>query len=166
MNSIQMDSDPIAVLMQEHHRAAKQLSLLEQAVISINVDGFTRHAFECIAEAIRFFEGEFRQHDKKEEQFLFPLLEKHQPGITREYRNEHRELWSAFNHLLSCVNDVEDGRLRGSSRQELVETATRIVHLLRAHIANENTILFVKAKKLFSTEEYKEFRDNVASVTA
>ncbi len=166
MNSSQAVCDPFSVLMQEHQNAAKHLSQLEKAVTSINAEGFTRHAFESIAEAIRFFEVEFRQHDKKEEQFLFPLLEKHQPGITREYRNEHRELWSAFNNLLLCVNEVEDGRLRGSSRQELVETATRIVQLLRAHIVNENTILFVKAKKLFSEEEYKEFRDNVASAVA
>ncbi|MBI3193428.1 MAG: hemerythrin domain-containing protein [Ignavibacteriae bacterium] len=165
MNETQSVSDPISVLMQEHHRAVTQLSVLEQAVNSINAEGFTRQAFESIAEAIRFFEGEFRQHDKKEEQFLFPLLEKHEPGITREYRNEHRELWSAFNYLLSCVHDVEDGRLRGSSRQELVETATRIVRLLRAHIVNENTILFVKAKKLFSEVEYKEFRDSIATIS-
>jgi hemerythrin-like domain-containing protein len=166
MNTTQSVSDPFSVLMQEHHSAVKQLSQLEQAVNSINAEGFTRQAFESIAEAIRFFEDEFRKHDRKEEQFLFPLLEKHEPGITREYRNEHRELWSAFHHLLSCVNDVEDGRLRGSSRQELVETATRIVQLLRTHIVNENTVLFVKAKKLFSEEEYKEFQANVASVAA
>ncbi|MBI5216750.1 MAG: hemerythrin domain-containing protein [Ignavibacteriae bacterium] len=165
MNDTQSVVDPISVLMHEHQRAAKQLSLLEQAVNSITSDGFTRQAFGIIAEAIRFFEGEFRQHDKKEEQFLFPLLERHEPGITSEYRNEHRELWSAFNYLLSCVNEVEDGRLRGSSRQELVETATRIVRLLRAHIVNENTILFVKAKKLFSEVEYKELRDSIASAS-
>ena len=157
------EKDPIAILMREHRLALKRLSQLEQAVASMTEQGFTRNAFESLSEAIRFFDSQFRIHDRKEEQFLFPRLEKYKPGITRDYQAEHRELWSAFNQLLSCVQDVEDGRLRGSSRQELVETAKQIVGLLRTHINNENTFLFPQAKQALSPLEYKEFGEKVAA---
>ncbi len=155
--------DPLVILMDEHHHAIKQLLKLEKAVTSMNDTGFNRDAFEVLAETIRFFERDFRKHDQKEEQILFPLLEQHQPGITSAYRTEHRELWGEFNHLLSCVNDVEDGRLRGSSRVELVESAKRLIDLLRTHIINENTFLFSQTKNLLSHEELNSLGDKMAS---
>ncbi len=162
-SSANQHHDPLAILMEEHHHAIKQLLKLEKAVGSMNDSGFNRDAFEVLAETIRFFERDFRKHDQKEEQLLFPMLEKHQPGITIAYRSEHRELWGEFNHLLSCVHDVEDGRLRGSSRVELVESAKRLIDLLRTHIINENTFLFSQTKNLLTPEELHTLGDNMVS---
>ncbi|TAK54292.1 MAG: hemerythrin domain-containing protein [Bacteroidetes bacterium] len=155
--------DPISVLMEEHRQAFEHLMKLEQAVSSMDEQGFNRAAFENLAEAIRFFDSDFRLHDRKEEQILFPFLERYKPGITGEYRNEHRELWSAFNTLLSCVHDVEDGRLRGTSRHELTETAKKIIRLLRGHMMNENTYLFVQTKNMLSDAEYTDLSEKIAA---
>lgn len=78
--------------MREHEDASQALAHLENAVLSIDCSGFSIEAFKQIADAIRFIGSTFREHDKKEKRYLFNLLEKCQPGLTKDYRHEHREL--------------------------------------------------------------------------
>ncbi|MBI4547911.1 MAG: hemerythrin domain-containing protein [Ignavibacteriae bacterium] len=158
-----INNDPIHILMREHEQASQALAQLENAVLSIDQTGFSVEAFEQIGKAIRFIGTTFREHDKKEERYLFNLLEKHQAGLTQDYRREHRELWSAIDLLMSCVRDVELGRLHGLSLRELIQTSKLVVELLRAHIRKENTILFPMVKELLSELEYDQLRNSIAN---
>lgn len=147
-------TDPIEIFMHEHAKGLHQLSLMANAAVSIEVNGFSAEAFQTIAEAIRYIGSEIRCHNEREEQYLFPALDRHVSGPPGAMRHEHRELWRAFNELLKAVRDVEDGRLRGSSIRELVQLVNYIVDHLRDHIDKENTVLYPMAKRLLTAEEY------------
>ena len=147
-------TDPIEIFMHEHEMGLHQLALMANAAMSIEVNGFSAEAFRTIAEAIRYIGREIRCHNEREEEFLFPALDRHVSGPPGAMRQEHRELWRAFNELLKVVRDVEDGRLRGSSIRELVQLVNFIVDHLRDHIEKENTVLFPMAKRLLTSEEY------------
>lgn len=158
--------DPIAVLRKEHVDSLDQLAKLENASDSIRFSGFSAEAFHSVAEAIRYIELEFRKHDEKEEQHLFPIIEKHRPGETRIYVEEHRELWRAFRELKTLVQNVEDGRIHGSSIIDLIQTAQFIVDHLRTHIEREEEVLFPLVKQLFTNEDYKRLTKAVAAMQA
>jgi hemerythrin-like domain-containing protein len=147
--------DPIEALMHEHELGLHQLGLMADAAKSIQVNGFSAGAFQTIADAIRFIGTEIRRHNEKEERLLFPLIDRHVSGPPSAMRQEHRELWRAFNELLKSVRDVEDGRIHGSSIRELVQMVNFIVEHLRDHIDKENTVLFPMAKQVLTEEEYR-----------
>lgn len=155
--------DPIELLVKEHEQALAQLEKMSSAARSIQANGFSGPAFLQIAEAIRYIVNEVRRHNFKEEQFLFPLMDKHGNGTLLEMRQEHRELWRAMDELLLTVNDVEDGRIRGSSARELVQSVICVVEHLRNHIMRENSDLFPTVKRLLTESEYDQLRKDIAT---
>jgi len=155
--------DPIEILKSEHNEALEKLALLENAVLSISTSGFSAEAFQNIALAIRFLDSEFRNHDRKEEEFLFPLVEKHVSGPPAVMRSEHRSLWNAFGQLCQIVRDVEEGKLHGKVIAELIQTSRTVITLLRHHIEKENTVFFPLTKRLLTATEYKHLQQQFQS---
>ncbi|MBM4165319.1 MAG: hemerythrin domain-containing protein [Ignavibacteria bacterium] len=157
-------SDPIETLVKEHDDALKQLNILNNAAMSIKVNGFSAEAFEKIAKTIRYIGTEMRKHDEKEERFLLPLLEKHVSGPSSAMRNEHRELWAAFSQLLQLVHNAEEGKITGRSISDLVRSSIFIVELSTTHIAKENNVLFPMVKQVLSQEEYEQLKRDFATI--
>ena len=158
--------DPIECLLREHDEGMKHLAILENAADYIKTHGFSVEAFNQIGESIRFIDAEIRRHNEKEEQYLFPLLERHLNGPSKVMRNEHRLLWGEFNRLQTCVHDIEEGRVRGSSITELIQLSKTIVDLLRNHIEKENKVLFPMAKQVLTDGEYETLREEMSKATA
>ncbi len=154
---------PLAVLVSEHEAALKQLNKMAAAAKSIQQNGFSAENFRQIADAIRYIGSVVRKHNEKEEQFLFPKLDRHVNGYQSMMRHQHRELWAAFTELSKAVKDVEDGRIHGSSIRDLLQMANFIIDHLSNHIAQENTVLFPMAKRLLTPEEYKELTAEIQS---
>src|SRR5512140_663243 len=94
---------PLALLMGEHEQALQELNKMAVAAKSIQTSGFSAEAFQQIADAIRYIGSVVRKHNEKEEQFLFPKMDRHINGYQSLMRHEHRELWGAFNELLKSV---------------------------------------------------------------
>jgi hemerythrin-like domain-containing protein len=126
--------------------------------------GFSSAAFSRIGEAIGFIDTEIRRHCEKEEQFLMPLIENHIPD-SREIRGEHRALWTAFRELRRHIQDIEDGRLRGTAIIDLVHSAHMIAEILGDHIARENDELFPMVKRLLNADEYDRLTRGIVSAT-
>lgn len=154
--------DPIEILKWEHNEGLKHLSRLENATESLQHNGFSAEAFEEIADSIRWINTDVRRHTEKEEKYLLPLLDRHVVGLPDIVRNEHRELRSAFGQLLDAVQDVEEGKIRGSTIQEIVQIATMIVELMRKHIATEDNLLFPMTKEILTTQEYSDLKQLLA----
>jgi hemerythrin-like domain-containing protein len=159
--TVQYD-DPIDVLMKEHDEGMEQLKHIAGAVKSIQVDGFSGKAFQEIADAVRVFLVVIRRHNAKEERYLFPLMDRHAAGSPSSMRYEHREIGRTFNELVDSVNDVEDGRIHGSSIRELLQVANNVVDQLSSHMTKENTVVFPVARQILTAEEYEQLRKDIA----
>ncbi len=147
-------TDPFDILENEHDEVLARLQELEDAVTSITCKGFSGESFAHIAKVIRFFNTDFRKHDRGEEKVLFPLIEARLAGSTASYRSEHRQLWSAFDRLQRSVQDVEMSKVHGSTIREIIDASKVIIDLLRSHVAREDDELFPLAKKVFLQEDY------------
>jgi hemerythrin-like domain-containing protein len=156
--------DPIDILKHEHEECQRHLLRMRNAAEYIRANGFSLEAYTQIAEAIRFIDTVMRQHDEKEEKYLFALLEKHGTTSPKILRNEHRELWIAFRHLLRTVEDIEEGRLHGTSVIDLVQLAKNVVDNLSSHIAKENEEVFPMARKVLTGEEYQQLKVQLADL--
>jgi len=97
-------------------------------------------------------------HHLKEEQLLFPALERH--GIPREggpigmMLSEHEEGRAYVRRMAEALLFAEEAP--GAARTTLVENAKAYLRLLRDHIRKEDEILFVMADEALSPEEQKE----------
>ncbi len=158
--------DPIDVLMKEHAYGMSELTNISRAAKSIQVDGFSAKAFQEIAAAVRVIADMIGRHNTKEETLLFPMLERHMNAIPGGMLIEHREVNRTFNELLRSINDIEDGRIHGSSIRELLQLANFVVSHLGNHMMKENTILFPMVKRLLTNEEYEKLRAGVAQTPA
>ena len=154
--------DPIEILVKEHNEGLKRLAELSNAAEYIDRHGFAFEAYTQIAGAIRFINSEIRNHNEKEEKYLFPLIERHVHGPAHAMHNEHRELWRLFSRLLESVEDVEEGRIYATTIKELVLSSRLIVDLLTEHIRKENNVLFPMAKQVLTNDEYEQLSQNIA----
>ncbi len=153
--------DPIEVLTREHEEGLHYLEQLHTAAHYISSTGFSLDAFLKLADAIRFIDNELRAHNEKEEKYLFPLLERHAGNPTRVMVEEHRELWKVFARIRECVEDIEEGRIYGTTIKELVQTSEQLYELLMSHINKENQVLFPMVKNVLSNEEYAQLQENI-----
>jgi iron-sulfur cluster repair protein YtfE (RIC family) len=156
--------DPIEVLMKEHNKVLEKLSVVADSVESIQLHGFSGRAFQDLTNAASFISAEMRKHSDKEEIFLFPLLEKHVFESPNVLRHERREIWQAFNELMTSIKDVEDGRIHGTTIRELIQSSQEVVEKIRNHIIKENTILFPMVKRVLQSDEYEQLRKDIISV--
>ena len=149
-------SDPIAQLMQEHNEALDQLKILNKASRHFTVKGYSSKPFKQILGALRFIEKEVKEHNRKEEDALFPILERYVEGPTRVMRNDHKKLMHGFEELRSAVQRVNANRDSFSAIRKMTTTSTRIVQLFVNHIHKENYILFPLVQRLLGKEELRE----------
>ena len=150
--------DPIALLRREHDEALAALDRLEAGTKSLETPG----ARAAIEEAVSFLDDDVRGHNEREEECLFPVLERHLPpvGPTAVMRAEHRELWELLAGLKQALGarplDPRSVRMSGLA----------VVDLLRRHIEKENQILFPMSQHLLSPAEMGEVGRGMAELIA
>ena len=96
--------DPIAEFMKEHEDAVKHLHLLSAAAKSLANDGFSRSAFKHVLEGLAYMNEEVREHNKKEEDALFPILERYVEGPTKLIASAATKLLATLFALLISVS--------------------------------------------------------------
>ncbi|HTK83324.1 MAG TPA: hemerythrin domain-containing protein [Bacteroidota bacterium] len=149
-------TDPIARLMQEHDAALVQLKLLNKAVRGIASDGYTAPHFRRVSSALKFIEEEVSVHNHREEEALFPAIERYVDGPTRIMRDDHKKLQKGFVQLRNAVNELNKHRDSFSANKRLQEVANSVVQLFVNHIHKENHILFPLAQRFLGKEELRE----------
>ncbi|MDI6767502.1 MAG: hemerythrin domain-containing protein [Bacteroidota bacterium] len=157
--------DPLDILRHEHDRGLQELEKIITAIESIHKNGFSREAFQQIAESVKYVGSEMKKHYEKEERYLFPLLDKHLFESPNKIRYERREMWQSLNELINSIKDIEDGRFHGSTVRDLLQCARQVVEHFRTHINRENDVILPMVKRLLTSAEYVQFGEEIQSVT-
>lgn len=142
--------------MQEHDDALLQLKFLHKAVRGIAHDGYAVRHFRQISSALKFIEEEVSVHNRREEEALFPVLERYVEGPTRIMRNDHKKLRKGFIQLRSAVGLVNKHRDSFTAIKRLQSITKDVVQLFVNHIHKENHILFPLVQRFLSKEELRE----------
>jgi uncharacterized protein len=95
---------------------------------------------------------ETERHHRREEQVLFPELERRGvEGPPAVMRQEHEQLRPRKQRLLELARSAEAADF-DAFKQELAELTETIVPMLRAHIFKENNVLYPMALQVIDDE--------------
>jgi len=129
---------PIGILMAEHRELLRISQLLIQAAEA------NRHAeIEHIREHLR----ESEKHYLREENVLFPVLEKH--GIVEP----PRVMWSEHQEIRALKKEIQT-----AEGLRLKELAAALAEMLASHFFKENRILFPAAMRVVPEEAWPSLR--------
>ncbi|MGC8963008.1 MAG: DUF438 domain-containing protein [Candidatus Bipolaricaulaceae bacterium] len=129
---------PIAILMAEHRELLRLVGLLNQAAAAHNAEEIAH---------IRQHLLESEKHYLREENVLFPVLERH--GIVEP----PRVMWSEHQEIRALKKEIQ--RAEGA---RLGELAVALGEMLAAHFFKENRILFPTALQVVPEGEWPHLR--------
>jgi len=143
-------ANPTDELMQEHQSVLRLLHEMNKVITTAEPSNVPPwKAF--LEKALRYFSTEVASHFKKEEEALFPAMEKYigrETGPIAVMRHEHQQ-HNSF--LLQLEKAVEAGDLGG-----ILEVWESFNPLLTMHIAKEDSVLFPMAERMLSESEKNE----------
>jgi len=152
---------PIGVFMEEHKIIRQHLEELKTLLQKVNA----AKSFEEINEEIPKLKHiaehlmEVEKHNVREENVLFPYLQKH--GITEPPAimwAEHNELKEKKKQLLELLKTRDILAFQDFVKQ-LIDAGNFITDELTNHIYKENHILYPAALKVINDEEWKEIQE-------
>ena len=151
---------PISILMEEHKIMLQLTEKLEtiankiQQGSDMSYVGNEIHQLEHIAKDFQDSE----KHYLREENVLFPILEKHgitePPSIMWTEHNQIREKKKELHNLIKNHDAVEFRDFK----EQLGKIAGASKNLLSSHFFKENNILFPTALRVISNDEWKDIR--------
>jgi hemerythrin-like domain-containing protein len=157
--------DATRILRQEHDAILRMLDVAEESARRLqHGEAVPRDVLNGLLEFLQLFAD--RCHHGKEEDLLFPLLEK--KGLTLEggpigvMLHEHdlgRDLVAQMTRAAAAYNTGD--KLAG---RRWAEPTLQYAALLREHIHKENNILFVMAERLLTPSEQQELTLAFATV--
>jgi DUF438 domain-containing protein len=152
---------PISILMEEHKimvQIVEKLNAIKEKIQQISDANYVEeeiHDLEHIA--VDLLDSE--KHYLREENVLFPNLEKHgitePPAIMWMEHNQIREKKKQLNETIENYNATTFAEFK----KQLGETAESLNSLLPNHFFKENTILFPTALQTITDEEWEEIRN-------
>lgn len=157
-------TDAIDAFMEQHEEGLKQLDVLCKSTEELKAEGYSEGVMERVTSSLDFIDTEIREHNRNEEEFLFPLLDKFLPpqGPTDVMRGEHQELWDNLTVMQGLVGQLKKDRGNREVVKDLARSAGFVCGLLSAHIDKENNILFPMARKFLSQEQLVEIATNIS----
>ncbi len=145
------------ILRQEHDAILRMLDATEEVARRLgNRESVEPQVLEHLLEFFRLFAD--RCHHGKEEDLLFPLLEK--KGMPRGggpigvMLMEHDHGRGLIGQMASAGEEYATGD--SSAGLRWAAAAADYVELLREHIAKENEVLFVMAERMLTPAEQQE----------
>ncbi len=147
----------IEKLHEEHQHALRELAALNNTAEALRGHGYSDDAIGRMRKAVTFINNDVRTHNEREEEYLFPELERMLPpsGPTGVMRSEHRALWDSLNALEAALKNIHP-----NGEMALIHTvcahAFAVVNLLTAHISKEDNILFPMAERLLQPAQLEE----------
>lgn len=169
-------------LMDEHHESLKEMEAFEKAMITFKQKGWQQDEAgnKAFKRFFSFLDDTVFQHNRKEEKFLFPLLDKR-----LKETGEHSQAWLE-NDPRTSVDLIEDDhvkfvqlgalafnflglapRLSDPASRAVVydlayEQSRELIEKLRLHIYREDEILFPLACKYIHNDEFPELEEEMA----
>jgi PAS domain S-box-containing protein len=154
-------NQPISILMEEHRIMIKMaMDLMACANKLLKVTDIS-YAEEDIHQ-VEHLMGDFTDSEKhylREENVLFPMLEKHgitePPSIMWIEHNQIRELKKRLQALIKGFNSADFA----ASKEEFWDTAKELDNSLSTHFNKENNILFPVALSIITEQEWVDIRE-------
>lgn len=152
---------PIHILMEEHKKLLEFADGLKKTSSKISkAQGFSSidKEIEELEHLISHFK-ESESHYLREENVLFPFLEKH--GITQPPAimwSEHNEIRKIEKKLYEIVEDMQSLEFLDFTKT-LNEISISLIEMLSNHFYKENNILFPTALKVIDKNEWTEIRE-------
>ena len=147
-------------LKNEHEAVKLMMKILDAACGNLKAGNKPKITdFEDMIDFLKVFVD--RCHHGKEEQILFPQMEK--AGVSKEYGPigvmlaEHEQGRGYIRGMSQAIADYKSGTT--DSSQLLLENVALYIELLDQHIYKENNVLFAMADKLFSEEIQNQLFD-------
>lgn len=153
-------SQPISILMEEHKimtKMSEDLLSLANKVLKVKDIRYVEEDIHQVEHLISdFIDSE--KHYQREENILFPMLEKH--GITEPPAvmwMEHDQIREQKKKLQAIVKDASTANFE-TFKQELWDVSKELGNLLPSHFYKENNILFPAALSVVTEQEWVEIR--------
>ncbi|MGB9853905.1 MAG: DUF438 domain-containing protein [Candidatus Bathyarchaeales archaeon] len=152
--------NPVSILRGEHEALQKLLEKLAASVAKVKKAEDLSSVDEEIPRLKQIAEDflDAEKHYLREENVLFPILEKHgisePPAIMWMEHNQLREKKKQFRSLIDNYDKIGFQEFK----RQLGEIADSISSTLSSHIFKENNILFQLAFRVVTEEEWREIR--------
>jgi hemerythrin-like domain-containing protein len=148
-------SKPTEILSNDHKKVLEKLKVMEQTIKDLK----SPNVKNTLLDLEGFFKKEVELHFKKEEEALFPEIEKFIPregGPVGVMLMEHEDLYRYKDNLFKGVDLLLKDE---NSKEALVlikENGTSYINLLREHIFKEDNMLFMMADMHLEENQIKE----------
>jgi PAS domain S-box-containing protein len=153
-------SQPISILMEEHKimlQLAEKLVALANKILKITDLQYVTEEIHQVEHITEDF-ADSEKHYKREENVLFPIVEKH--GITEPPAimwMEHDQIREKKKSLQQLIKDVDTQNFP-NFKTHLWETSKNLSDLLTSHFYKENNILFPAVMSVVTESEWIDLR--------
>ncbi len=163
-------------LKREHERILDNIGLLRAASLCLKLGTLTPESairekgIDHLSKVLKFIDTDVRLHFQREEELLFPALEKHigvEKSPTRLLLEEHGQVWQLYDRLREKLVELQGDEREPSDAvpAEVQDLSSHIERLLREHIRKEDESLFPLAKSLLSEKELEEISTRWKSIS-
>ncbi len=142
---------PTEVLREDHKVVLGKLNDLEKAISKLDAQ-----AVVMLKELAKFLQGEVVVHFAKEEEALFPEIEKFIPregGPTGMMLIEHEDLNNAKARMIEGIEGLAKNSSDEKSAKLVRENGRHYIDVLRQHIDKEDNMLFMMAEMHLDGEQ-------------
>jgi PAS domain S-box-containing protein len=151
---------PINILLEEHKILLQLLEKLSTTADIVAQACDLVYVGDDIVQMMKIVEelSDAEKHYLREENVLFPVLEKH--GITEPPAImwlEHDKIREKKKQIYSMVQKY-DARDFQEFKRNLIENTRTLSSMLSSHISKENTVLYPTALKIISKKEWNDIR--------
>lgn len=165
----------------EHIPLMRELTAFEEAIRSIQQNGYDRECDARLRQFFRFLDEEFAAHSRREEAILFPrlrqrLIESGEHGkgsvpstaadVMEDEHAKALQLAAVVVNFLGLVFRLPDERSAVIVLDAALEQGKNLAELLRLHVFRENNVLFPLAHRLVTTAEFDAMQANGVSAAA
>jgi iron-sulfur cluster repair protein YtfE (RIC family) len=156
---------PLAVLQATHQRIEAQLAALEMLPVHLAEHGADATARETARFALRFFDTTAADHQRDEEEDLFPLLRQRSEeraeisAVINEIEADHATLEALWNRL----RRVLEGIVQGGAARIAASDVSAFAWLYRRHLAKESAIVLPFACEALTAAERAALGERMAA---
>lgn len=165
----------------EHVAFLQELNAFEEAIFSIQRNGYTREFDARLRHFFHFLDEEFFPHSRREEVTLFPLLrerliasgehgnESVPARATDLMEDEHAkamQLAAVVLNFLGLVFRLPDERSGMIVLDAVLEQSKNLIELLRFHVFREDSLVFPLAHRLIIRAEFDAMQAKAGLATS
>jgi hemerythrin-like domain-containing protein len=148
-------SKPTEILSADHKKVLENLKVMEQAIRDIKSPDIKK----TLSDLKDFLKNEIEIHFRKEEEALFPEIEKFIPregGPVGVMLMEHEDLNRYKDGLIKGIDLFLGDENSAEALSLIKENGTSYINLLREHIYKEDNMLFMMADMHLEDDQIKE----------